>query len=232
MLKVRKSGDRGQFDHGWLQTAHTFSFGNYFDPNHHHFGSLRVMNEDVIAPGKGFGMHPHADMEIITYVLEGELEHRDSMGNGSVIRKGDFQRMSAGTGIEHSEFNPSSTASTHLYQIWIYPQEKGGTPSYEEMSLEGDQKRNQFLLVASPEQQTGTLTLNQEACIYLAELGLNTRVAHTLNRDNQYWLQVLRGDLQVNGLELTAGDGLAVEQESSLELLADTQSEVMLFEMK
>ena len=232
MLQVRKSQDRGHANHGWLKTHHTFSFAEYRDPRFMGFRSLRVMNEDWVAPGQGFGTHPHNDMEIVTYVLSGALEHKDSMGNGEVLRPGEFQRMSAGTGITHSEFNPSPTEPVHLYQIWLYPNQKGITPSYEQKAFPVDGRLNQFRLVASPDAAQGSLRIQQDAKIYLAEIEKNQSVALTLPDATRYgWLQVLRGKVSVSGMELEAGDGLAISGEESFPVLATEAAEVMLFDL-
>ena len=193
MIQIRKAEDRGFADHGWLQARHTFSFAGYRDPAHMRFRALRVMNEDRIAPGKGFGTHPHHDMEIVTYVLAGELEHRDSMGNGSVLRPGEFQRMSAGSGITHSEFNPSQSESTHLYQIWLLPQEKGIEPSYEQKTYSVEEKTNRLRLVASPDGAEGSVTINQDARMYAAILEPGAAVEHKADASRHLWVQVVRG---------------------------------------
>ncbi len=231
MFTVRKSDDRGHFNHGWLDTFHTFSFGNYHDPEYTHFRSLRVMNEDRIAPGTGFGTHPHRDMEIVTYVLSGALEHKDSMGSGEVLRPGEFQRMSAGTGIEHSEFNPSGTEPVHLYQIWLFPREKGIVPSYEQKAFPAEEKQGRFRVVASPDGKDGSLTIQQDASIYLSELDAGQTASHELAADRHAWLQVLRGGLHLNGQTLVAGDGVAVSEEDALSIEATDPAEVMLFDL-
>src|SRR5688572_22193948 len=200
MIQVRKSQDRGHADHGWLDTYHTFSFSTYQDPKHTRFRALRVMNEDFVAPGQGFGTHPHHDMEIVTYVLEGALEHKDSMGNGEVLYPGEFQRMSAGTGITHSEFNPSKTEPVHLYQIWLFPEQKGITPSYEQKRFPESERQNRLRLVASRNAEDGSLTIHQDARIYLGSLDARKEVAHQLAQDRHAWLQVLRGNVSLNGV--------------------------------
>lgn len=231
MLTVRKAHDRGHANHGWLDTYHTFSFSTYQDPRHVRFQSLRVMNEDKVAPGQGFGTHPHNDMEIVTYVLSGALEHRDSMGNGEVLRPGEFQRMTAGTGITHSEFNPSSTEPVHLYQIWLFPERKGLTPSYEQKTFPVTGRQNQLQLVASRDAAEGSLTIHTDAKIYLANLEPGHIVRHELSKGRHAWLQVLRGNVAVDETPLTAGDGLAVSEEDSLIVQANETSEVMLFDL-
>lgn len=231
MITVRKSNERGHANHGWLDTYHTFSFATYRDPAHMRFRSLRVMNEDWIAPGQGFGRHPHADMEIITYVLEGQLEHQDSMGNGSVLRAGDFQRMSAGTGIEHSEFNPSADEPVHLYQIWLYPRERGHQPSYEDRTFDPAEKQDRLRLVASSDGRDDSLTIHQDADVYLASLAAGKEVSHELKPGRHAWLQVLRGNVHVAGHKLAAGDGAAISDEAAVQLTAVDRAEVMLFDL-
>jgi len=230
MIQIRKAAERGHFDHGWLDTYHTFSFGDYFDPAHMGFRSLRVINDDRVEPGQGFGMHGHRDMEIVTYVLEGALEHRDSLGNGSVIRRGELQRMTAGTGVRHSERNPSDKEWVHLYQIWLHPDRKGLTPSYEQLTLD-DEKRGRFCLAASPDGANGSLTIHQDARLYLASLLPGEAVGHPLDRGRAAWLQVLRGRVDLLGNDLSAGDGAAVTDESSVTVLAAVPAEVLLFDL-
>jgi redox-sensitive bicupin YhaK (pirin superfamily) len=231
MIQVRKAHERGHFNHDWLDTYHTFSFGNYHDPRFDGFRSLRVINDDRVQPGQGFGMHGHRDMEIVTYVLDGALEHRDSMGNGSVLRPGELQRMSAGTGIRHSEFNPSATDWVHLYQIWLFPERNGLTPSYEQRAVAQEQTRGRFHLVASPEGAPGGLTIHQDARLYLASLLPGEEVSHTLGRGRAAWLQVLRGNVNTLGSDLSAGDGVAVTDETAISVTASGPSEVLLFDL-
>jgi redox-sensitive bicupin YhaK (pirin superfamily) len=231
MIQIRQAGDRGHFDHGWLDTYHTFSFGDYHRPEHVHFRSLRVMNEDRVAPGRGFGTHPHRDMEIVTYVLEGALEHRDSMGNGEVLRAGEFQRMSAGTGITHSEFNPSADEPVHLYQIWLFPDRKGIEPSYEQKRFPDEELRNRLRLVASPDAADGSLLIHQDARIFLSRLDDSAQVRHALPGGRHAWLQVLRGRVLLNGHDLSGGDGAAVSGERELEIGANGEAEIMLFDL-
>jgi quercetin 2,3-dioxygenase len=231
MIQVRKAAERGHFDHGWLDTFHTFSFGDYSDPAHMGFRSLRVINDDRVAPGQGFGMHPHRDMEIVTYVLDGELQHRDSMGNGSIIRAGELQRMTAGTGVHHSEFNPSGSEWVHLYQIWLLPQRKGLKPSYEQLAVGEKDMRGRFRLVASPDGAAGSLTIQQNAQLYLVSLSPGDGVAHQVERGRAAWLQVLRGGVNVLGNDLAAGDGLAVTDEKAVSVQATVPSEVLLFDL-
>jgi quercetin 2,3-dioxygenase len=231
MLTIRRAGERGHFNHGWLDTYHTFSFADYYDPKHIHFRALRVMNEDRVAPGQGFGTHPHRDMEIVTYVLEGALEHRDSMGNGEVLRPGEFQRMSAGTGITHSEFNPSKTEPVHLYQIWLLPASKGITPSYEQRAFSDDEMTGRLRVVASPDAENGSLKIHQDARIYLSKLPAGSAVTYDLSAERSAWLQVLRGKVSLNGQRLDTGDGVGVEAEVKLTIQAEGDAEIMLFDL-
>jgi redox-sensitive bicupin YhaK (pirin superfamily) len=231
MIRVRRGPDRGHFDHGWLDTYHTFSFADYYDPAQMGFRALRVMNEDRVGPGMGFGMHGHRDMEILTYVLEGALEHRDSMGNGEVLRPGEFQRMSAGTGIRHSEFNPSAAEPVHLYQIWLLPRRSGIAPSYEQKAFPEAEKRGRWRLVASPDGADGSLSIYQDARVYLAALAPGESVRHDLTAGRHAWLQVLRGRVNINGTALQAGDGLAASDERSLTIAGEETAEVMLFDL-
>jgi redox-sensitive bicupin YhaK (pirin superfamily) len=231
MIAVRRAEDRGYANHGWLKTWHTFSFATYQDPQHVRFRTLRVMNEDIVAPGKGFGTHPHDNMEIVTYILSGALEHKDSMGNGEVLRAGEFQRMSAGTGITHSEFNPSSNEEVHLYQIWLFPNQRDIEPSYEQKRFPDDEQRNQLRLVASPEAADGSLLIQQDARIYLSKIDEGQQVVHRLNEGRHAWLQVLRGDVSLNREELKASDGAAASDLSELTIRATTDAEIMLFDL-
>jgi redox-sensitive bicupin YhaK (pirin superfamily) len=231
MLKVRKGQERGHANYGWLDTHYTFSFAEYRDPKHVHFRALRVMNEDVVAPGKGFGTHPHDNMEIVTYVLEGALEHRDSMGNGEILRPGEFQRMSAGTGITHSEFNPSATEAVHLYQIWLLPKMRDIEQSYEQKRFDEQGRLNRFQLVASPDGSEGSLTINQDARIYLANLSGGVSVTHGLDVNRHAWVQVLRGEVSLNGVSLVAGDGAALSDENEVILTSEASAEVMFFDL-
>lgn len=232
MITIRKSSERGHANYGWLDTHYTFSFADYHDPRHVHFRSLRVMNEDTVAPGKGFGTHPHDNMEIVTYVLEGALEHRDSMGNGEVLRAGEFQRMSAGSGITHSEFNPSSTEPVHLYQIWLFPKTRNITPSYEQRRFDEARRMNALQLVASPDGADDSLTINQDARIYLANLSEGSTISYTLATDRHAWIQVLRGAVSVNGLTLGTSDGAAISAEENVAISGINASEVMIFELE
>lgn len=231
MITARKSEERGHANHGWLDTYHSFSFATYRDPEHMGFRSLRVMNEDVVAPGQGFGTHPHRDMEIVTYVLEGALEHRDSMGNGEVLKPGEFQRMTAGTGITHSEFNPSETEPVHLYQIWLFPEQKGLEPSYEQKRFAEEERHNQLRLVASRDGELGALRIHQDARIYLASLDAGSAVVRALESGRHAWLQVLRGSVKLHDMDLVAGDGAAVSEEAKVEVVAREAAEIMLFDL-
>ncbi|QDV11874.1 Quercetin 2,3-dioxygenase [Rosistilla oblonga] len=231
MIKVRKADDRGHADHGWLDAHHTFSFASYRDATQMGFRALRVMNEDRIAAGQGFGTHPHRDMEIVTYVLEGALEHKDSLGNGEVLRPGEFQRITAGTGITHSEFNPSADEPTHLYQIWLHPNRSGIEPSYEQKRFDDDKLSNALRLVASPDSSDGSLLIHQDARIYLSKLDANHSVQTPLAAGRHGWLQVLRGSITLNGEALDTSDGAAISDEPTLELTATTDAEIMLFDL-
>jgi redox-sensitive bicupin YhaK (pirin superfamily) len=231
MIRVRKAAERGHFDHGWLDTYHTFSFGDYHDPQHTGFRSLRVINDDRVQPGQGFGMHGHRDMEIVTYVLDGALEHRDSLGNGSVLRPGELQHMTAGTGVRHSEFNPSGREWVHLYQIWLLPERKGLEPSYEQKAFPEGERQGTLRLVASPTGERSSLTIRQDARLYLSTLKAGETVAHALKPGHHAWLQMLRGRAALNGHPLSAGDGAAVNEEEKLEIRGHDDAEVMLFDL-
>ena len=231
MIKVRRSAERGHFDFGWLDTRHTFSFADYYDPRFMGFRSLRVINEDWVEPGRGFGTHGHRDMEIITYVLEGALEHRDSMGNGSVLRPGEVQRMSAGTGVLHSEFNHSRDERVHLLQIWILPEREGVKPSYEEKTFGAAEKNGRLRLVASREGSDGSVKINQDARLYAALLEPGQQVTHQLAPGRHAWLQVARGAVELNGYPLRQGDGAAVSDEQTLTLVGAEPAEILLFDL-
>lgn len=231
MITIRKAEERGHFDFGWLNTYHSFSFGDYYDPDHMQFRSLRVINEDFVAPGRGFPTHGHRDMEIVTYILNGALEHRDSMGTGSIIRRGDAQRMSAGTGVRHSEANPSVDEPVHLLQIWILPQAQGLRPEYEEKKFADDEKRNQLRLIVSPEGSDGSVRIHQDAKIYASLLDKDRDVDHTLANGRSAWLQVAAGSVTLNGVALKQGDGAAVGGESSVRVSAQEPAEVLLFDL-
>ena len=227
MIRVRRAEDRGHFDHGWLNTYHTFSFADYHDPDFMGFRSLRVINEDRVAPGRGFGTHGHRDMEIISYVLEGELGHGDSMGTGSVIRPGEVQRMSAGTGVMHSEKN-ASAMPVHFLQIWILPERHGITPSYEQKAFPSSERENRLRLVASHDGRDGSLTIHQDVDLYTTTLR-DASVTFDFRPNRYGWLQVARGAVTVNGEELRAGDGAAIEKEPQVTIAGD--GEVLLFDL-
>ena len=230
-IALRKAAERGHADHGWLDTWHTFSFSDYHDPRLMGFRALRVINEDFVAPGRGFPTHAHRDMEIITYVLEGALEHRDSLGTGSVIRPGEVQRMSAGTGVRHSEANPSASEPLHLLQIWIEPAKGGIEPGYEQKTFTDADKRGRLRLVASPEGGEGSVTIHQDARVYATVLGPGQQVVHSLAPGRHAWVHVARGALTLNGQHLTAGDGAAASKESSLTLIGEQDAEALLCDL-
>lgn len=232
MINIRKANERGFFDHGWLKTSHTFSFGDYSDPAHMHFRSLRVINEDWIAPGQGFGAHDHRDMEIITYMLEGELRHQDSMGNGSVIRAGEVQRMSAGTGVTHSEHNPSATRAARLLQMWIFPEKKGLKPGYEQKpAAAAGSAENAWVMLASANPLPRAVTIHQDASLWLARLQPGQELHYDLKPKRYAWLQMISGKARLNGAELAAGDGAAVSEESVLTVAAEEKSAMLLFDL-
>jgi len=231
MIDIRHSNERGGGDYGWLNTRHTFSFDQYHDPRFMGFRSLRVINEDVVAPGGGFPTHPHRDMEIITYVLEGALEHKDSLGTGSVIRPGDGQRMSAGRGIRHSETNASKKDPVHLLQIWITPDRHGYEPSYEQKAFPEEEKRGKLRLIASPDGAEGSVTIHQDARLYVALLSPGEEVTRPLGKGRYAWLQVAKGAIEFNGKALQQGDGAAVSDESRLSIEATSDAEVLLFDL-
>jgi redox-sensitive bicupin YhaK (pirin superfamily) len=230
MITIRKSSDRGHIQQGWLNTYHTFSFADYFDEDWVHFRALRVMNEDRIAAHQGFGMHPHRDMEIITYVLSGAVQHSDSMGNSGIIRPGDVQRMSAGTGIFHSEINPMAE-ELYLYQIWIMPKYKSVTPSYEQKRFEDAEKKDRLRLVASPDGEDGSVTIGQDTKLYATLLGGGKSVSHKLETNRAAWVQCVSGKLVVNGNEITSGDAAAISDESQLTIEAKESSHFLLFDL-
>ena len=230
-VTVRKAEERGKANFGWLQSRHSFSFGHYYDPAHMGFGPLRVINEDRVAPGGGFPTHPHRDMEIISYVLDGALEHKDSLGTGSVIRPGDVQRMSAGTGVRHSEYNASSREPVHFLQIWIIPEREGLKPSYEQKTFEPAEKRGKLRLIGSRSGREGSVTIHQDADLYATLLEASESVTHDVKAGRCAWVQVASGSIAVNGQKLESGDGLAVEGEAGLQLEAETSAEVLLFDM-
>jgi redox-sensitive bicupin YhaK (pirin superfamily) len=231
MIELRKSADRGLADHGWLRSFHTFSFADYHDPRHMGYGALRVINEDRVQPGMGFGTHGHREMEIISYVLQGALEHKDSMGNGSVIRPGDVQRMSAGTGVRHSEFNASRTDLVHFLQIWIEPGVRGIPPSYEEKHFDAASKRGRLRLVASPDGRDGSVTIHQDAWLYAALVDGAERVAHAIPPGRRAYVHVARGAVTVNGEALASGDALKAGNVAELVIEHGSDAEVLLFDL-
>ena len=230
-LTLRLAEDRGAANLGWLDSKHSFSFGHYLDPNHLGFGPLRVINEDRVAAGGGFPTHPHADMEIISYVLEGALEHKDSIGTGSVIRPGDVQRMSAGTGIRHSEYNASKTDPVHFLQIWIVPEQDGLAPTYEQKAFSDDEKRGKLRLIGSRDGRDGSVTIHRDVDLYATLLTDGEAVAHDLADGRGAWLQVARGSVKVNGAALKAGDGLSVTEPGNISILGVDDAEVLLFDL-
>ena len=230
MMKLRRANERGHADHGWLNAYHTFSFADYHDPQHMGFRSLRVINDDTVAPGGGFGTHPHRDMEIVTYILSGALEHKDSMGNGRIIRPGEFQYMAAGTGVEHSEFNPSPTESVHLLQIWMLPERRGLAPRYAEKSAV-NAPAGQLTLAVSKSGRDDSIAINQDADLYLAKLNPGDAVAHPLRPLRHAWVQVAEGEVTLNGQTLKSGDAAALSEEKDVNIAATKKSQVLLFDL-
>jgi quercetin 2,3-dioxygenase len=231
MIRIHKSNDRGHADHGWLDSRFSFSFAEYFDPEHEQFRTLRVMNDDHIAGGGGFPTHPHRDMEIVTYVLEGALAHKDSMGNGSVIRPGDVQYMSAGKGVAHSEFNASQKEPVHMYQIWMFPDKKNYEPAYDQKHFPVEEKRGKLRLVVSPDGREGSVKIRQDNELYATVLGPGETVKHEIEKDRHAYVQVARGSVKLNGKELETGDGAAISEEKSLQLTGVKDAEVLLFDL-
>ena len=231
MIALRKSEERGHANHGWLDSYHSFSFADYYDPQHMGFGPLRVINDDYIEAGSGFGMHGHRDMEIITYVLDGELAHKDSMGNGSVIRPGDVQRMSAGTGVKHSEFNHAQDKQTHLLQIWIEPNVRSISPGYEEKHFSTQEKRGQLRLIASPDGRDGSVMVHQEANVYVGLFDGDERASIAIPQGRRVYVHVAQGEVRINGTALKAGDALKAVDEAQIELTQGRQAEVLLFDL-
>ncbi|MFJ5445572.1 pirin family protein [Methylobacillus methanolivorans] len=231
MISLRKAQDRGHANHGWLDSYHSFSFSSYQDPEHMHYSVLRVINEDVIAPSMGFGMHPHRDMEIITYMLKGELRHEDSLGNGSVIRAGDVQRMSAGTGIVHSEFNASDRTQAHLLQIWLLPEKNGIAPGYEEKHFAAAQKQDRWRLIASRDGREGSLHIHQDVELYATVLTENQQLEYSVSPGRSVYLQVARGSIALSGLLLEAGDAAKVDAQQQIEITAGEEAELLLFDL-
>jgi len=231
MIEIRRSKDRGHFDHGWLDTCHSFSFGDYQDPNHMGFRSLRVINEDRVAPGGGFPTHPHHDMEIITYIVSGALEHEDSLGSHGTIRRGQIQRITAGRGVQHSEFNASQSDPVHLIQIWIRPEHKGADPSYDQQDLPGFDSPNQLHLMASSDGAHNSMTIGQDVSLYTCVLETGRSLSHTLGDQRHAWVQLISGSLSVGSESLRPGDGAAVSAEPRLELTALQSAEFLLFDL-
>jgi redox-sensitive bicupin YhaK (pirin superfamily) len=231
MIHIRKSDTRGHANHGWLDSRFTFSFAGYFDPNYVEFRTLRVMNDDRIAGGGGFPTHPHRDMEIVTYVLDGELAHKDSMGNGSVIKPGDVQYMSAGTGVEHSEFNASDKVPVHMYQIWMFPDKTGYTPTYDQKHFSAATKQGHLRLVVSPDGRDGSVKIRQANELYAALLAPGETVQHALQSERHAYVQVARGSVTLNGTKLATGDGAAIAGRKALELTGVEDAEVLLFDL-
>lgn len=231
MITLRRAHERGHANHGWLDSFHTFSFADYYHPDHMGFRTLRVINEDRVAPGKGFGTHPHRDMEIVTYVLEGAIQHKDSMGNGTVIRPGEVQRMTAGTGVTHSEFNPSPTEGLHFLQIWIVPARRDLAPGYEQTAFSEEARRGQLCLVASPDGEDGSVTVHQDARLFATLLGPGERVEHTLAKGRHAWIHVARGSVDLGAHALEAGDAAALTDERDIALTGRTDAEVLLFDL-
>jgi quercetin 2,3-dioxygenase len=231
MITIRKAIDRGHAEHGWLDSWHTFSFADYYDPSHMGFGPLRVINDDTVAGGGGFPPHPHRDMEIISYVIDGALEHQDSMGNGSVIKPGDVQRMSAGTGVRHSEFNASESEPVHFLQIWIIPERPGLPSGYEQKFFGEEEKRGKLRLVASPDGAEGSVRIRQDVRLFASIVGGDAPVSHALAPGRKAWLHVVKGSAQLNGERLEAGDGVAIEGEEKLSLTSQEQAEILLFDL-
>ena len=231
MNEIRRSSERGYADHGWLKSFHTFSFADYYDPRHVEFGPLRVINEDRVQAGAGFGTHPHRDMEIISYVLSGELAHKDSIGNGSTIRPGDVQRMSAGSGVRHSEFNPSSSEPVHFLQIWIQPNAQGIAPSYEEKRFSTEEKRGRLRLIASPDQADGSVLIHQDARVYAGLFDGTETATLNVKPDRRVYVHVARGTVTVNGSALNSGDALKLTGTEELVLQQGTQAEVLVFDL-
>jgi len=231
MYDIIRSNDRGSADHGWLKAKHTFSFAEYHNPERVHFGQLRVINEDRIAPGKGFGTHPHRDMEIVTYIINGAIEHKDSMGNGTIIKAGEVQRMTAGTGVLHSEFNHSNEEELHLLQIWIFPEQKDLEPGYEQTLFSREEKLNRLRLIGSRDGRDGSITIHQDVDLYGSVLESGAHVSLDNVADRRIFVQVVTGDVDVNGETLGAGDGIQIRNEASIRLLAESDAELLLFNM-
>ncbi len=231
MIEVIPSATRGSADHGWLQAKHTFSFAEYQNPERVHFGPLRVINEDRIAPGQGFPTHPHKDMEIVTYIISGAIEHKDSMGNGAVISAGEVQRMTAGTGVQHSEFNHSQDEELHLLQIWIFPEQKNLHPGYEQTEFTREDKLNKLKLVGSRDGRDGSITIHQNVDLYASVLEPGTKLTHTTDKAHKVFVQVIHGDLTINGKMLATGDGVQIKNEVTTSIVAKSEAEILLIDM-
>ena len=231
MIEVFQAETRGSADHGWLKAKHTFSFAEYFDSARVSYGSLRVINEDRIAPGKGFGTHPHRDMEIVTYVIAGAIEHKDSMGNGTIISAGEVQRMTAGTGVAHSEFNPSNDSELHLLQIWIFPEKNGLEPGYEQIHFSRENKLNRLCLVGSRDGRESSITIHQDVDLYASVLEVGHSVAHDIRAARKTFVQVIKGEIDVNGQRLAAGDGAKIEDVKEVSIAALSEAEFLVFDM-
>jgi redox-sensitive bicupin YhaK (pirin superfamily) len=231
MIQIRRSSERGDANHGWLHSRHTFSFADYHDPDHMGFGVLRVINEDQIEPGTGFGMHSHQDMEIVSYVIEGALEHQDSMGNKTIIKPGEIQRMSAGTGVRHSEYNHSKESRTHFLQIWIFPDKRGYTPSYGQMNFESKFTAGSYALLTSKQGRDSSITINQDADIYLGHTRSETNIEHHTRGPRNIWIQLIKGSLTVFGETLAAGDGAAISNEQHIAIHTQQATDFLLFDM-
>ena len=231
MLRLRKGNERGSANLGWLDSKHTFSFADYNDPDHMGFGNLRVINEDRVQPGQGFGTHGHRDMEIISYIIDGALEHKDSMGNGSVMRPGDVQRMTAGSGVQHSEYNPSSDTAVHFLQIWILPQTRDLTPCYEQKAFMEEEKSNQLRVIISRDGRDNSMTIHQDVDLYASLLTADCLLSHSFRKGRKGWLQVVLGDVDVNEMHLVSGDGLALQDCDQVRVNALSDTELLLFDM-
>lgn len=231
MMTVRRSDERGHADHGWLDSYHTFSFADYYDTEHMNFRALRVLNEDVIAPGQGFGTHPHDNMEILTYVIDGELEHQDSMGHREVIHAGEFQSMTAGTGITHSEYNASADKPVHLVQIWIRPDQRGLKPGYAQRIFPATEKKNRLRLIAAKNAKDGALPINQDTRVYLAAVESGAKLEHVLEPGRHAWIQVLSGTLSINGVTVKAGDGVQLSDEPKVTIQGLEKGEILFFDL-
>lgn len=230
-MKIRKANERGYADHGWLKSFHTFSFADYYDPQFMGFRGLRVINEDRVAAGKGFGTHGHRDMEIISYVLDGEIEHRDSLGTGAILRPGEVQRMSAGTGVQHSEFNPSKVNPLHFLQIWILPARAGTKPEYEQKAFSKEERQGTLRLVGSPDGRDGSVTIHADVTLHAGLLAAGERARHVVAPGRHAWIQIARGEVALNGERLEAGDGAAVSEAGALELVGKDAAELLVFDL-